>query len=60
MEIEILREARTVTGRATLRQKDILAWNTGAIKGVAEDEIVLLLPQLCVNILVKRALVRAR
>lgn len=55
LEREILLEARVVTGRTTLRKKDILAWCTGEVQK-APDETQFFLPVLCITISVKRSL----
>ena len=51
LEAEILKEARTVTGKKSLRQKDIQEWSTGDIK-VEAGETHYFLPQLRINIAV--------
>ena len=50
-EVAILKEARQVTGRKTLRQKDIQEWSTGDVK-IEEGEKHYFLPELKINIAV--------
>jgi hypothetical protein len=54
LEAEILAEARKVTGRPKLRQKDILAWSTGPVNPEDGEETIFL-PGLKVSIAVKKA-----
>ncbi len=54
LEADILREARTVTNKKSLRQKDIMEWTTGKIEK-RDDETVFHLPDLNVNIAVLKS-----
>lgn len=58
LEREILVEARKVTGKPKLRNKDIMEWSTGEIKP-HNGERVFLLPILHVYIAVPIAVVGA-
>ena len=52
IEREILAEARTVTGNAKLKMKDIMEWSTCDVKA-EEGETLYVLPGLSINIAVK-------
>jgi hypothetical protein len=52
LEREILAEAKTVTGNAKLKMKDIMEWSTGNVKA-EEGETLYVLPGLSINIAVK-------
>jgi len=52
LETAILKEARQVTGKKSLRHKDILEWSTGDVR-VEDGEKKYFLPELNVNIAVK-------
>lgn len=54
LEAEILREARVVTKKKTLRQKDIMEWTTGTIEP-RSDESIFRLPEMGVNIAVLKS-----
>lgn len=51
-EAEMLQEARRVTGKNRLRQKDIMEWSTGAVEQV-DGEVHYYLPDLKIHIAVK-------
>jgi hypothetical protein len=52
LDAAILGEAREVTGRKTLRQKDIFEWSTGSVT-VEAGEQSFYLPKLQINIVVE-------
>ena len=52
LEAEILLEAKKVTGKKKLRQKDIVEWSSGDVT-VEEGEKHYFLPELRINIAVK-------
>ena len=52
MEAAILREARVVSGVASLRKKDIVEWSVGDV-GAQEGETVFLLPSIRVRVAVR-------
>lgn len=52
MEAKILQELRIVSGRRTMRQKDIMEWSTGEIKA-QEGETLYFLPELHIHVAVK-------
>lgn len=58
LEAAILVEARDVTKRRSLRQKDILEWSTGDIKP-QDGEKVFRLPDLGINVAISSKLVKA-
>lgn len=49
LEAEMLREARTVTGKSKLRQKDIAEWSSAPIKQ-HDGERLFFLPKLGLHI----------
>lgn len=52
LEAAILKEARQVTGRKSLRRQDILEWSTGKVT-VNAGERQYALPELSIDIVIK-------
>jgi hypothetical protein len=49
LEAAVLAELRTVAGRRSIRQKDIMEWSTGTVK-TGPGETHFFLPELKVNL----------